>query len=145
MENKIKVGEYVRTNEGIIDKVDRYSIGSCVYHCKNGMCIDECETVGIPISDIKKHSFNIIDLIEMGDILKYRLNDFSSIDVSEVILVTEGRTLKDYLSVKGYSLNQIENLSLITKEQFKNVEYEVKNHVQILYGKRKWHHKRKRF
>ena len=33
--------------------------------------------------------------------------------------------LKEYLSVKGYSLNQIEILSLITKEQFKIVEYEV--------------------
>ena len=127
MENKIQVEEYIRTYDGIIGKIlEDEDIG------ENGVCIDTTflddyadETNFVKYKDIKSHSFNIIDLIEMGDILKYRLNNFSSIDVSEVIRITEGRTLKEYLSVKGYSLNQIEILSLITKEQFKNIEYEV--------------------
>lgn len=119
---EININEYIRTNEGIIDKVDRYSIGSCVYHCKNGMCIDECETVGIPISDIKKHSFNIIDLIEEGDY------------VNGVYI--EG------IGIRGYNDKYLETLeldgeykyinifpseihSIVTKEQFKSVEYEV--------------------
>lgn len=119
MENKIKVGEYVRTNEGIIDKVDRYSIGSCVYHCKNGMCIDECETVGIPISDIKKHSFNIIDLIEEGDFIKIKDEYFEDV---YLILDTESWLNR----VKREMLNDYFKLvSIVTKEKFKNVEYEV--------------------
>ena len=123
MENKIKVGEYVRTNEGIIDKVDRYSIGSCVYHCKNGMCIDECETVGIPISDIKSHSFNIIDLIEEGDY----------VNGNEIALEAPNPDplcdpIYGYFDRYGELVGIIENediKSIVTKEQFKAIEYEV--------------------
>ena len=113
MKNKIEVGEYIRTKDGRIDKVDRYSIGCCVYHCKNGMCIDECETVGIPISDIKKHSLNLIDLIEVGDYV----NGQKVVGVSNVsgwIDTKEDVIYKDHIK------------SIVTKEQFKAMEYEVK-------------------
>ena len=132
MGNKIEVGEYIRTTEdGIIGKVKRIELDeidkSLKWYVfdKKRYDMNIIDEIYINKPYIKSHSFNIIDLIEMGDILKYRLNNFSSIDVSEVIRITEGRTLKEYLSVKGYSLNQIEILSLITKEQFKNIEYEV--------------------
>lgn len=132
MEQKIKVGEYIRTTEdGFIGKVKRIELDeidkSLKWYVfdKKRYDMNIIDEIYINKPYIKSHSFNIIDLIEMGDILKYRLNNFSSIDVSEVIRITEGRTLKEYLSVKGYSLNQIEILSLITKEQFKNIEYEV--------------------
>ena len=132
MEQKIKVGEYIRTTEdGFIGKVKRIELDeidkSLKWYVfdKKRYDMNIIDEIYINKPYIKSHSFNIIDLIEMGDILKYRLNNFSSIDVSEVIRITEGRTLKEYLSVKGYSLNQIEILSLITKEQFKIVEYEV--------------------
>lgn len=132
MEQKIKVGEYIRTTEdGFIGKVKRIELDeidkSLKWYVfdKKRYDMNIIDEIYINKPYIKSHSFNIIDLIEMGDILKYRLNNLSSIDVSEVIRVTEGRTLKDFLSVKGYSLNQIEILSLITKEQFKNIEYEV--------------------
>ena len=124
MENKIKVGEYVRTNEGIIDKVDRYSIGSCVYHCKNGMCIDECETVRIPISDIKKHSFNIIDLIEERDYVNgikiYSLKKGIGYGdkEQEVVIIN-----KNFCNCKFIRTEDIK--SIVTKEQFEIVEYEV--------------------
>lgn len=42
----IEVGEYVRTKNGIIDKVERFSVGCCVWYCENGMCIDECNCIG---------------------------------------------------------------------------------------------------
>lgn len=45
MEEKIEVGEYVRTKDGIIDKVERFSVGCCLWHCENGMCIDECNCI----------------------------------------------------------------------------------------------------
>lgn len=131
MESKIQVGEYIRTEEGLIGKIKRIELDetdkSLKWYVfdKKRYDMNIIDEIYINKPYIKSHSFNIIDLIEMGDILKYRLNNLSSIDVSEVIRVTEGRTLKDFLSVKGYSLNQIEILSLITKEQFKNIEYEV--------------------
>lgn len=130
MGNKIEVGEYIRTTEdGIIGKVKRIELDeidkSLKWYVfdKKRYDMNIIDEIYINKPYIKKHSFNIIDLIEVGDILKYRLNNFSNIDV--VIRVTEGRTLKEYLSVKGYSLNQIKILSLITKEQFERMKYEV--------------------
>lgn len=128
---KIKVGEYIRTDKGVIGKVKRIELDeidkSLKWYVfdKKRYDMNFIDEIYINKPYIKKHSSNVIDLLEVGDILKYRLNNLSSIDVSEVILVTEGRTLKKYLSVKGYSLNQIEILSLVTKEQFKNVEYKI--------------------
>ena len=121
MENKIQVGEYVRTIDGIIDKVDRYSFGSCVYHCKNGMCIDECETVGIPISNIKTHSFNIMDLIEEGDILKLKEKN----TIIWLGIEKEDAQLNHKEIMHSIKNKEVELLSIVTKEQFKSVEYEV--------------------
>ena len=63
----IEVGEYVRTKNGVIDKVQNYSYSENIWHCENGMCIDECNCIGTHLEDIVKHSKNIIDLIEVED------------------------------------------------------------------------------
>ena len=68
---KIEIGEYVRTKDGIIDKVESYSIGCCVWHCKKGMCIDECNCIGTHLKDIVKHSKQLIDLIEVRRLCKW--------------------------------------------------------------------------
>ena len=73
MEEKIEVGEYVRTKDGRIDKVEIFSVGCCVWHCENGMCIDECNRIGTHLEEIVKHSKNLIDLIEVGDIVNRHL------------------------------------------------------------------------
>lgn len=75
---EIEVNEYVRTKDGIIDKVENYSIGCCVWHCQNGMCIDKCNCIGTHLEDILKHSKQLIDLIEVGDIVKIRTRLHSS-------------------------------------------------------------------
>lgn len=61
---KLEIGEYVRTKDGLIDKIESYSIGSCVWHCVKGMCIDRCNTVGTHLTDIVTHSKNIKELVE---------------------------------------------------------------------------------
>lgn len=71
----IEVGEYVRTKDGIIDKVERFSVGCCIWHCENGMCIDECNCVGTHLEDIAKHSKQLIDLIEDKDIVEIELSE----------------------------------------------------------------------
>ena len=75
MENKIEVGEYVRTKKGRIDKVERFSAGLGIWHCENGMCIDECNCVGTHLEDIVNHSKQPIDLIEDKDIVEIELSE----------------------------------------------------------------------
>ena len=67
MEDKIEVEEYVRTEDGIIDKVTEYKADFHVYYCKKGMIIDEDNSIGTPLKQIVKHSKQLIDLIECGD------------------------------------------------------------------------------
>ena len=59
MEEKICLNEYIRTKNGKIDKVinDNYYISEYI----------ECEKGIVDKENIVKHSFNIIDLIEVGD------------------------------------------------------------------------------
>ena len=70
MEEKIEVGEYVRTKDGRIDKVEIFNMG-CVWHCENGMCIDECNRIGTHLEEIVKHSKQLIDLIEVRRFRKW--------------------------------------------------------------------------
>lgn len=57
---EIKIGEYVRTKSGIIDKVDAlYGIIEDTIHLEIQKWFDT--------HNIAKHSKNIIDLIEVGD------------------------------------------------------------------------------
>lgn len=69
--SKIEINEYVRTGDGIIDKVERFSVGCCVWHCENGMCIDECNCIGTHLENIVKHSKQLIDLIEVRRLCKW--------------------------------------------------------------------------
>lgn len=64
---KIEIGEYVRTKNGKIDKVERFSAGLYMWCCENGMYIDECNHIGIHLEDIVKHSKQLIDLIKKDD------------------------------------------------------------------------------
>lgn len=67
--DEIKVGEYVRTKDGIIDKIIHYDNDTKLLRCENNNFIDPFDNIAIPISEIVKHSFNIIDLIEIGDVV----------------------------------------------------------------------------
>lgn len=70
----IKVGEYVRSKEGIIDKVRSYSFSTNIWNCENGMCIDECNCIGTHLESITKHSFNLIDLLEVRRLCKWKIS-----------------------------------------------------------------------
>lgn len=72
---EIKVGDYIRTEDGCIGKVNKIieaDIEETYY------CCDTSITGGYE-ADIKKHSQNIIDLIEVGDIVnEYRVNSIET-------------------------------------------------------------------
>ena len=70
MEDKIEVGEYVRTKEGEIHKVIKImeDDGDWDYYC--------CENnTGYFAMDIVKHSKQLIDLIEDKDIVEIELSE----------------------------------------------------------------------
>lgn len=62
MEEEIEVNEYVRTKNGVIDKVDAlYGMIENTVHLENQKWFD--------IKNIVKHSKQLKDLIEVGDIV----------------------------------------------------------------------------
>lgn len=135
MENKIEVEEYIRTYEGIIGKIlEDEDIG------KNGVYIDTTflddyadETNFVKYEDIKKHSSNIIDLIEVGDYV----NGYKILDIADSIYKNSKRILiyrnekekyEKWIYIQEYDgkiHTQDDIKSIVTKEQFKIVEYEV--------------------
>ena len=61
---EIEVGEYVRTKDGFIDRIDSFNINTNIYHCENGLCIDTENKIAVHLKNVK-HSKNIIDLVEV--------------------------------------------------------------------------------
>lgn len=101
---EIKVGEYVRTRNGIIFKTTEYWVEE--YNKE-----PEAYT-------ILKHSPNIIDLIEIGDILRI-LDNLGGcehkVDIDDKIFLEE---TKNNFKDKTWKL-----LSILTHEQFSSLEY----------------------
>ena len=126
MGNKIEVGEYIRTTEdGIIGKVKRIELDeidkSLKWYVfdKKRYDMNIIDEIYINKPYIKSHSFNIIDLIEEGDFIKIKDEYFEDV---YLILDTESWLNR----VKREMLNDYFKLvSIVTKEQFKIVEYEV--------------------
>lgn len=111
MENKIEVGEYVRTKKGKIDKVERFSVGCCVWYCENGMYIDECNCVGTHLEDIVKHSKQLIDLIEVGDFV----NEMEILHIEDNKLYVEWNN--EFEEFTGFLENK-DIKTILTKEQY---------------------------
>ena len=102
---EIQVGEYVRTKTGKIDKVinNNYYMSQYI----------ECEKRIVEKENIVKHSFNIIDLIEEGDI------------VNESLIAYRGKVAsgKEKLLVGNYIINgmslEVANIkTILTHEQY---------------------------
>ena len=115
--NKLEVGMYVRTSE---------LYGGLISHITK-VC-EETKTVMLygtgvtqyPFKEIEKASHNIIDLIEVGDyvngnkILFKRYKEYPNPQLNHCCLETS-----------GYEIYTKENniKSIVTKEQFKSMEY----------------------
>lgn len=129
MENKILSREYIRTKYGIIGKIlEDEDIG------ENGVYIDTTflddyadETNFVKYEDIKKHSFNIINLIEEGDVIVLKDNK-----KYEVLKISWSKSKGNHIHIinalrmqGGVDIFADDIKSIVTKEQFKSVEYEV--------------------
>lgn len=102
MEDKIEVGEYVRNKEGKIIKVTW--VGQAIV-------TNDKYTMSKLSGEITKHSKNIIDLIEVGDIVHTR--DVLSDDIYYMWDEEMVQTTKKFIQ-KG-----IKFVDILTKEQYK--------------------------
>lgn len=140
---KLQVGEYVRTNQGYIAKLEDIDkefmyfddVIMCYYEKSNLLPINMKMLDGtfLKAEDyIVNHSFDIKDLVEKGDFVNgYEVDDFDGYD-------EEGNYFENDLGIPIYDdanmdciveyrpIRLMEIKSIVTKEQFKAMEYEVK-------------------
>ena len=117
----IEVGEYVRTENGYIRKIVTERLDGCLVDKSYYNEIIQDNTLGIiENEDIVKHSKNIIDLIEVGDYVNgekvySRCNSKLWLDGDEgEILIVDGKPDEPIISI-------------VTKEQFANIEYRLED------------------
>ena len=119
---KISKGMYIRTEDGYIGKCididsDNFAFFDKPVYKNFSDTFDSCYLSNI---DIKKASFNIIDLIEVGDYVNGE-------KVTSVEPVDEKDTER-YLGFGDYDyyIHTSENIkSIVTKEQFNSMKYVV--------------------
>lgn len=113
---EIEVGEYVRTKNGVIDKVDAlYGMIENTVHLENQKWFD--------IKNIVKHSKQLIYLIEIGDYVnghKVISVDYNVIDDKTECIELD---LNNNYQYNFISARQIK--TIITHEQFESIEYKV--------------------
>ena len=120
MEDKIEVNEYVRTKDGIIDKVIIEYDGKC----NNQNCDEKhisCKYNYYNEKDIVKHSKQLIDLIEVGDIVKDEYNKY------EVAFVKHDKIYCNYYNLNDslITLREQDIKAILAREQFKANCYKV--------------------
>ena len=129
MEN-IEINEYVRTKDGVIAQfthIETYYKDK-IYWFDNTIYQDYEENISYLRDNnlekyIKKHSFNIIDLIEVGDLVQIhdRGNRIYQVD----------RDYQGKLAIIDVDWNEYEELynedikSIVTREMMESVEYRI--------------------
>lgn len=128
---KLEVGMYVRTKEGHIDKIikiDNKALNGRTIQVEKGE-LDYCMgyedfTDLFNPSHYEKASFNIIDLIEVGDYAN---------GVEVIAIDDEWLTMSDTQVpiLKSIAIGMIK--TIVTKEQFENMEYKIGEYKQMLF------------
>ena len=125
---KLEVGMYFKSrNLGFISKITSINewLGNCGYKIK-----DLTHEHFINKSEILKASFNIIDLIEIGDVIIFK-KDNKKYEITNIKVYEDmGICLESKLSLNGnsyiFEFGKNDIKSILTKEQFDSVKYEVK-------------------
>lgn len=119
---EIQVGEYVRTKDGKIIKFNKFGTLRVGYTNPKYYKTIISNRSHYKYDNIVKHSSNIIDLIEVGDILKLKNG--------EKWEVQEHQGNGNWLQLEWENIDDNEDFlkkvdSIITKEQFKENSYKV--------------------
>jgi hypothetical protein len=117
---KVDVNEYVRTKDGIIDKVIIEYDGKC----NNPNCSEKhisCKYNYYNEKDIVKNSKQLIDLIEVGDIVKDKYNKYEVAFVKGDKIYCNDYNLDDSL----ITLREQDIKEILAREQFEANCYKV--------------------
>lgn len=118
MEN-LKVGEYVRVYE---DNMNRIGIGKVTRVVNESIYVNMNNKYNLPvcfqINNIAKHSKQLIELIEVGDIIKYRIDNISTTletkgYIKGIVDISDEEMLQRIKSDKNYNI-----LEILTREQY---------------------------
>ena len=117
---EIKVGEYVRTKYGIITKLKE--IDARFYWFDKVIYYDDIDFLAE--DELKKyilnHNPNIIDLIQKGDYVnEKKISNVDKFDNTNVIEWEDGDIYKTTIQNDNFIK------SIVTKEQFESIKYEV--------------------
>ena len=139
--DEIKVGEYVRTKDGVIFKIltkDKSDFGNHYYGITDNENYSNYTYGKGSHNDIKnkilKHSFNIINLIEINDIV----NESLVVDLYKILKdinkPEEGMTEIIYLE-NGQVINKNNEIkTILTREQYERDCYIVKEKLGGING-----------
>ena len=123
MEDKIEVNEYVRTDRGEIAKVTsvaKETLGETL-GANEYRIIGFCNTEPYVYGNIVKHSKQLIDLIEVGDIVKDEYNKYEVAFVKDDKIYCNDYNLDDSL----ITLREQDIKAILTKEQMEDNCYKV--------------------
>lgn len=123
--SKIEVNEYVRTKDGRIAQIKSIDYEAGIYRFDRIIYINDFrmkEDVLYNNEMFKKlianHSKQLIDLIEVGDIIKYRIDNISTTletkgYIKGIVDIADEKMLQRIKSDKNYNI-----LEILTREQY---------------------------
>lgn len=129
MEDKIEIDEFIRTKKGLIAKVCAYQ-DLTTYDDKGvSVTFHSFDTDKGRVADIEvaKHSKNIVDLIEIGDVLQLKEDNsayYIGLEKGEITITYQE-------IIDAIKKNETELVSIITKEKLKEMEYKVQGDKDI--------------
>lgn len=117
---KLEVGQFVRTKDGYISQYKYYDTTNA--YMEKLLCIPLSNGTFANIEDIVKASYNIIDLIEVGDIISFH-EDIDNYKKQYVIGIPDLITLDE---IKDKITNDnIRLVSILTKQEMEQMAYKV--------------------
>ena len=120
MKDKLEVGQFVRTKDGYISQYKYYDTTNA--YMEKLLCIPLNNGTFANIEDIVKASYNIIDILEVGDITSF-YEDIDNYKKQYVIGIPDLITLDE---IKDKITNDnIRLVSILTKQEMEQMEYKV--------------------
>lgn len=115
---KLEVGQFIRTNDGYINKIEKVNQFNVLVDGRDLFG----EELNIPTNEITKASFNIIDLIKVGDYV-------NGLYIDQLPQNPEYKLIW-HLSTYGdddAAFKEEDIKSIVTKEQFEKMSYGLEN------------------
>lgn len=121
---KLEVGMYIRTKDGYISQYKYYDTTNA--YMEKLLCIPLNNGTFVNIEDIIKASYNIIDILEVGDYVNgYPVTAILSSNNKVYEIQVKRPNNRTGVWIKRIRNNE-DIKSIVTKEQFENMAYKVR-------------------